>query len=289
MFLKTRMVSALAACVCAAVLSACGGQTEIADETRRVVIGGALTETLYALNQDDGIVAVDITSTYPEDVTDLPKVGYPRAISAEGVLGVKPTEIIAIDDIGPQAAVKQIEATGVKVITVSKPEDMRGVYTMISTLGALTGTEKKATDLANAIWEAEEDLSQRIAQTQKPKALLVLVHGKGPPMVAGRGTAGDGILALSGAENVAAGFEGYKPLTPEAVVELAPEVIVTSTEGLDQHGGSSGLLSAPGFSETPAGKAGRVVALDPLLLLGFGPRTVEAANILFEAYHQGAE
>ena len=60
-------------------------------EARLLSIGGSVTEIVHALGQGDRLVARDTTSTYPPEVTDLPDVGYARALSPEGVLSVDPS------------------------------------------------------------------------------------------------------------------------------------------------------------------------------------------------------
>ncbi|MBL4906118.1 MAG: ABC transporter substrate-binding protein, partial [Sneathiella sp.] len=58
--------------------------------TRIVSVGGALTEMLYALGESARIVGADTTSYYPLAAKELPKVGYQRNLSAEGILSLKP-------------------------------------------------------------------------------------------------------------------------------------------------------------------------------------------------------
>ena len=60
--------------------------------TRIVTVGGAATEIVFALERGDDVVGVDLSSTFPESVRDLPQVGYVRSISAEGVLALEPKE-----------------------------------------------------------------------------------------------------------------------------------------------------------------------------------------------------
>jgi iron complex transport system substrate-binding protein len=69
-------------------------------------------------------------------------------------------------------------------------------------------------------------------------------------------------------------------MSPEALVAAAPEVVLTTDEGLQAVGGRAALLASPGFAATPAGRAARVVSLDALLLLGFGPRLPAAVTAL---------
>jgi iron complex transport system substrate-binding protein len=75
-------------------------------------------------------------------------------------------------------------------------------------------------------------------------------------------------------------YAGYKPLTAEAVVAAAPDVILMPARGLESIGGIDGLLTIPGIALTPAGSMRRVIAMDDLYLLGFGPRLGQAVREL---------
>jgi len=101
-------------------------------------------------------------------------------------------------------------------------------------------------------------------------------------MVSGKGTPAAAMLELAGADNVVTAFEGFRPLTAESMVAAAPDVIVVPAHGLASIGGVEGVVKLPGVELTPAGKARRIVTLDDLLLLGFGPRTGEAIRSLHE-------
>jgi ABC-type Fe3+-hydroxamate transport system substrate-binding protein len=107
----------------------------------------------------------------------------------------------------------------------------------------------------------------------RPRALVVYARGAGALHVFGRGSAAEEMVKLAGAELVTASFEGTLPLTAEGAVVASADVIVVPTRGLGSLGGIDGLLALPGLDQTPAGRSRRVVAIDDLLLLGFGPRT----------------
>ena len=64
------------------------------DSSRLTVAGGSLTEIVYLLGQEKKLIAVDITSNYPDKAKELPSIGYVRALSAEGVLSLSPTLIL---------------------------------------------------------------------------------------------------------------------------------------------------------------------------------------------------
>ena len=90
--------------------------------------------------------------------------------------------------------------------------------------------------------------------------------------VSGKGTQAHSMIALAGAKNAVTSFEGFRPLTSEALVAANPEVILIPTRALESLGGENGLLRIPGVALTEAGKKRRIVAMDDLLLLGFSSR-----------------
>jgi iron complex transport system substrate-binding protein len=97
------------------------------------------------------------------------------------------------------------------------------------------------------------------------------------------------MLRLTGAENVLATQEGYKPISPEALAALAPEVIITTRMTVESVGGEDKLMASPGIALTPAAKQGRIIVMDDLLLLGFGPRLPEALSELRAGFAGAAQ
>jgi iron complex transport system substrate-binding protein len=49
---------------------------------------------------------------------------------------------------------------------------------------------------------------------------------------------------------------------------------------LQAAGGLDGVLKLPGLAHSPAGKSRRVIALEAMFLLGFGPRLPAAVSVL---------
>lgn len=252
-------------------------------EQRIIAIGGAITETVYALGQAEKLIGSDTTSYYPPAAANLPKVGYQRALSTEGILSLKPNLILATEDAGPASVIKQLKTTGVQITTLKSAKSVADVKTNILQLGHILNVDDTATTLVKNLENSLAALKKtKETQSQKVRVLFLMNHGAGAPMVAGRNTSADNIIALAGAVNVVSDYERYKPLTPESAVKYAPDAIIVSTQTFDQIGGADKLLALPGLGITPAGKAGRIITMDALLLLGFGPRTVDAAIELNE-------
>jgi iron complex transport system substrate-binding protein len=115
--------------------------------------------------------------------------------------------------------------------------------------------------------------------------LFVLSHALNQVRVAGRDTAAHAMLGYAGLHNVMGEFSGYKPLTPEAVIAAAPDLVLVTDQGLATAGGVAGVLKAPGLAATPAGRQQRVLAMEALWLLGFGPRLPQAVGHLAQLCH----
>lgn len=252
-----------------------------------VSVGGAVTEIVYALGQQDRLLAVDTTSLYPPKTAELPNVGYLRQLSAEPILALGPDLVLAAEDAGPPAALDQLRDAGVTVVTVPEDYTPEGVLAKIDIVAAALGVAAAGKSLRDKIAAELAAVREAFANVgQRPRVLFLLTISSGRTTVAaGRNTSAEGVIALAGGENAVEGFEGYKPLSPEAAVAAAPAVLLIGERSLDLLGGMEGLLAIPEVALTPAAQNRRVVVMDTLLLLGFGPRTAEAVAQLGRALH----
>ena len=116
--------------------------------SRRIVsVGGALTEIVFALQANAELVGVDTTSLYPESAQKLPSVGYARALSVEGVMALAPTQIIATEDAGPAAVIRQLSAAGIPVTVLSANHRFEGLIERVKRVGEITGRVAQASTL----------------------------------------------------------------------------------------------------------------------------------------------
>lgn len=270
-------------------------------EARRVLpLGGSVTEIVYALGEQDRLVGRDTTSNWPPEANALPDVGYVRALAPEGVLSVSPDLIIAEDGAGPPEAVSVLKAAGVPYVTVDESYDAEGVLKKVDAVAGALGVAEKGRALHEKLAADLKAAAERSATVGTPKKVLfVLSLQGGRVMAGGTGTAADGIIRLAGAENAMPDIQGYKPLTDEAVIQAAPDVILMMRRGDDKadaeaNGGNShtaakqAALAIPALAQTPAGRSGALVMMDGLKLLGFGPRTGAAAVELHDLIYAGS-
>jgi iron complex transport system substrate-binding protein len=255
----------------------------LAANTRRIVsVGGALTEIVFALQANADLVGVDTTSIYPESARKLPSVGYARSLSAEGILALAPTQVIATEDAGPPAVLRQLSASGIAVNVLAANHRFEGLNERIKRVGELTGRVAQATAIQQTLQQEWARARAQVAQhmTKPARVLFVLAHTPNQVMVAGTDTSAQAMLDYAGATNAINGFTGYKPLTPEAVIAAQPDVVLLTDQGLNVAGGLDGILKLPGLEQTAAGRNRRVISLEAMFLLGFGPRLPAAVSAL---------
>ncbi|MGX9699050.1 heme/hemin ABC transporter substrate-binding protein [Janthinobacterium lividum] len=288
--LKKMGAGALALAAPMQVLAAVSDAAKPMVKARRIVsVGGALTEIVYALEAQGELVGVDTTSLYPAVAQQLPQVGYARTLSAEGVLSLAPTQLIATEEAGPQTVLRQVRDAGVPVAVLNANNRFEGLLERVKQVGQITGRADPAARLAQALQQQWDGAlgKVRLRSHAPVRVLFILAHAPNQVMVGGRETGADAMLAYAGAVNVmggSAGFAGYKPLTPEAVIAARPDIVLVTDQGLKASGGVDGILKLPGLAQTPAGRKHRIVSLEAMLLLGFGPRMPQALGELDAAF-----
>jgi iron complex transport system substrate-binding protein len=282
----------LGPCAVIAILAWAGGAQAACELPVRdgpiVSIGGDVTEIVYALGAGQRVVAVDITSREPKEARDLPQVGYMRQLSAEPILSLSPKLILAIADSGPPQVLDQLQSAGTCLALVPDEHSTEGVINKVEAVAAAVDRRAEGGALVAKLEAEFAALQSRLgAVKDRPRVLFLFSVGEGAPMVGGRKTSADAIITLAGGQNAIDSFEEFKPASSEGIIAAAPDVVLVTELTLEKLGGIEGLLQRPDIAQTPAGKAKRVVAMESLLLLGFGPRTPQAIRELATALHPG--
>ncbi len=235
---------------------------------RIISAGAAVTELIIALEQQDKLVAVDVTSQLPSDLA-LPKIGYHRQLSAEGLLALGADQLIGSDEMGPDAALDQLKSAGVSVDIVNTKATAAGLLERIDEIAELTDAQPQAAALKVQVKNQLQSLSQQ-PQADAKKILFLLIHEGRPANVAGKDTTPNAIIELAGGINPAAEkLTSYKPLSTEAMVEMQPDIILVSGRSYDKLGGADEILKRmPMLAATPAGQNKQFITIDGHALVG---------------------
>jgi len=263
---------------------ASGRTVTVTDASRIVAAGGAITETLYALDEQQRLVGVDTTSQWPPPARELPEIGYMRTLGAEGILSLAPTLLLASENAGPPEVLAKLERAGVAVLRVpagpSLDAAMHGLRLVAEAVGRDEAGRELAADVRREVAAVRDSLPP---PASRPRVLFVMGGSSGMPLVAGGATKADTMIRLAGGRNVVTDYDGYRPLGREAVVALAPDVVLAPDHAVEAFGGRQDLLDAIGLGETSGKRAPLLVVMDGLTLLGMGPRTGAAVRDLAAA------
>jgi iron complex transport system substrate-binding protein len=245
---------------------------------RIVAVNPGLTEIVLELGEGARLVGIDIVTHDPRIAPALPRVGYQRALSAEGILALKPDAVLVTEDAGPPAAIASLRSAGVPLVELSGAPTIEAMKQRIGGIATLLGVTEKGAALLAQLEKDAAAAKQPLAGVKPPPSALFVLSRQGAGMqVAGTETAADALLRLAGASNAAAQFEGYRPLSAEAALAAAPTAIVVTEGTVKAAGGKDAILKAPGLASTPAARAGSVLVVDDAAILGFGPSAIRSA------------
>ncbi|EIV8465988.1 ABC transporter substrate-binding protein [Vibrio vulnificus] len=240
-----------------------------AAQERIISAGSAVTELILALHAEQSLVAVDVTSQLPEG-QPLPKIGYHRRLSAEGLLALSPTKLIGSDEMGPAPVLQQLKSTGVDIEVVNTQANVDGLKARIDQIAAILNKSQEAQQLKSLVDQQVQSLKANQPTEQKKKVLFLLIHEGRAANVAGTDTTPDAIIRLAGAINPAADkITAYKPLSSESMVEMQPDVILVSGRSFEKLGGPDAIIKMmPLLAATPAGQNKQIMAIDGAALVG---------------------
>ncbi|USQ88251.1 ABC transporter substrate-binding protein [Streptomyces phaeoluteigriseus] len=266
-----------------------GRRVTVEDASRILPLNGGVAEIVFTLGLGDRVVGRDITATF-EEARKLPQVTRAHDVSAESVLSLRPTVVLADTDTGPKEAVQQIRDAGVPVVVLDPATKLSDVTARTTRIAAALGVPEAGKALNKRMNDELAAAHAGVPEGSRPKVAFLYLRGSAAVyLIGGKGSGADSLLAAAGA--VDAGTEAgldrpFTPITTEALAQAQPDVILMMTKGLESVGGLDGLLQIPGIAQTPAGLNRRVVDMEDGVLLGFGPRTPLVIDILVDRVHQ---
>lgn len=273
-------------------------EIEITDNSRIIALSvtGSLADLVVALGFGDNLVGKDIATTAP-GTANLPLVTtVSHTINQEGVIALQPTVVFTDGSIGPDDVVRyQLREAGIPVVAIERIVDFETTYAaardVATALGAPAVGDALALEIEQAI-DAKISEIERFIPTDEAKipsvVFLYLRGASGVYFMFGEGSGVDTLLEAVGVRDIATelGWRGERPLTPEALPALNPDIILVMTKGLDSVGGVDSLISdLPGVAQTNAGKNRRILDIDDTLLFAGATRTPDVLDGLARAFY----
>ncbi|HVG30764.1 MAG TPA: ABC transporter substrate-binding protein [Pyrinomonadaceae bacterium] len=291
----------LVALLPAALVSAvgCGRFSNPANDAnaeRLVVISQTYNEIIWALGAQEHVVGIDFSSTYPPDVKKVQTVGYHRALSAEGILSLRPTAIIHDNNIGPPQVVEQLKGLNIPMKTfAAKNDSVEGTKALIREMGAYFHREARAEELCRTLDAQMAASLERVKQyADRPRVAVIhfgrasnvyLIVGNGAGT--GDGSAASRMIEWAGGEMAINSERMQRMASPEIVAQANPDVVLVTDFGFDRLGGSVDEIKAlPGVATSNAAKNNRIYRIEEHELMYFGPRSGENIEKVAAVIHQ---
>jgi len=275
------LLSLPVACLCRPV------QAQSRDRAERlIIIDSYVAEIVVALGGASLVIAVGGGTDHIAALAKVPRVPGFRQTSAEPMLALLPTRVITSNERVVPQTLDQLRSAGVQVDVIDGEHSPAGVERRIRFVASVLGKVAEGEALIQRFQREMQEMAALVAKVKRrPKALFILAGGQRPILVGGRGTHVATLLELAGAENVAKDIQGFKAMSQEAMIEAAPEYILTNPDGMALRDGVPVALQAPGALATPAGKAGRLITVPGQYLQGMGIHTPEGIRLLGRQLH----
>src|SRR5690625_2448633 len=267
-----------------------GGRPEVTvSDTSRIIalsITGTLADLVAGLGFEDHLVGRDI-ATHTPGTKDLPIVtGASHTVNEESIIALSPTVVFTDGSIGPDDVVRiQLRAAGIPVVAVERVTDFDSTYAATRLIADALGVSELGEQLEGEIRSAVEAKIDEIHEyipedpAKRPRVVFLYLRGTNSPFfMFGEGSGVDTLLQAVGAIDVAseAGWKGERPLTPEALPALDPDVIMVMTGGLKSIGTVDELIAGvSGVALTKAGERRRIIDVNDTLLFAGGTRSAD--------------
>jgi iron complex transport system substrate-binding protein len=242
-------------------------ETDGKKDIRIVCLSKHLTEMVFALGKGHNIVAVDLSSTYPDSAKLLKTVGYHRALSPESIISMNPDLVIHSNDIGPENVLPQITEAGLNIKAFGSASTIDSAKLLLKELGKFFGVETKADSIVAtmgvSIAKAADSLK---ALGIKDSLKVMIIHfglrNNNYFVMSGRNGIGDKMITLAGCTPATYDGKGAREMSPEAVALANPDIIIATDFGFDRMGSMDKFIgTAPGVALTNAGKTNALFAL----------------------------
>jgi ABC-type Fe3+-hydroxamate transport system substrate-binding protein len=256
-------------------------------QPRRVVsIIPATTEMLFAMGAGDRLVAVGSYDRFPPEVEKLPRVGALLDPAVERIIAMRPDLVILYSTQNELRT--QLDRAQIPYFAYTH-RGLADITDTIRTLGARVGAATQANVLADAMEKQLADIRARVANSSRPKTLLVF--GREPGTLrnidasGGIGFLHDMLETAGGTDVLADVKQQSVQMTAEMILTRAPDVIIELRYARGDETTDADLRQWNVLASVPAVKNRRVYMLRGEEFVVPGPRVTMATEELARLLH----
>ena len=249
---------------------------EAATEGPKIVsMAPNLTGILFGLGLGDRVVGVTTYCDYPAAALEVEKIGDFINPNFERIIRLRPDLVIA-ERWGSSKTSWRLRQLGLRVVEVPTPQSLLEIYTLIRSVGELTGRAVEAEVLVKGMKGRVEEIKYRAARFPlRPKLFLEIDR---PTWTVGKASFTNEAIALCGARNIFDDLSRPAPqVSQEEVIRRDPDIVVSFVASAEE------IMHRPGWNRISAVREGRVVDDFSQSLLSQGnQRLVEGIEALQE-------
>ena len=246
------------------------------DLNRIVSLEPSVTATLFALGQQQRLVAVSEWCERLVDVGNLPRLPSTWSAKPEDIVGLEPDLVIASVPYRADTIVELLRGR-LDVLCLS-PQRLEDVIAHILWLGRLTDAADAAERIIAKMQATFDALRQQVAGLPRPRVYVEMWPK--PPM-------SSPVWVAELVEIAGGTFVPERPgrqVTDDEMRHADPEIIVVAWAGVADPP-LERVLRRSGWESITAVREGRVVTVDEIVLNAPGPNLARAARLLAEVIH----
>ncbi len=251
----------------------------------------SVTETIFAMEAQDHLLAVSNYCNYPPEVRKLPRVGSLLAPSYEKIAELNP-DVVFITLPMQKDVRENLKKLGIRTVDIS-PESVDEILQSFVRVGDVLNEHRKGQRLRDSLARDYEKLLRKAnsLSAMLPRPLKFYIELSSAPLyTVGRKSFLSDYLRKLHCRNLFDDVDAsYFAVNPERVVVGNPDVILLLYRNADREQ----VMSRAGWQDIDAVKNGKVYVIEDVdIFLRPGPRFVEAMRkllkIIEEAANEGA-
>jgi len=257
-----------------------GRQVLIKKELSSIIsLTPGITEILFALGQQDKLTGITNYCDYPAETELVSSVGSMTQPDLEKIVSINPDIIIAGTHF-TEETLGNLTNAGMPVFIIKEQESFEGTYEMIQTLGELTDSSDKASEIVSLMKKDVTDITEKVSRLNLRKSVYYVVgYGDSGEWTAGGDTFIHQMISMAGGDNIASDITGWA-YSRENIIEEDPSVIVIP-QAMKEN-----FIKNPLYSDLTAVKNGHVSGIDENMIVRQGPRLGTGLRQLYKAIQE---
>lgn len=213
-----------------------GRAIEALDEGSTIVsLEPSITELVYSLGLDGNLVGVSSNCNYPANVSErvstgtLATIGTYNKPNIESIGNLTP-DLVLLDGgvTGHLALMTQLDTMNITYIVMYEATSIGSIYNNIELLGNVMGEQSTAHVIIADMADTISNVTEAVSEVSRDVGVMFSIYFAigGSVWVAGNDTFTDSTIGLAAGVNVFGDVGGYYTVSPEAVLDADPDVII---------------------------------------------------------------